>query len=58
MDELLSLHSYGRALSHSDGPSFRIDWSDDGETVVWGAGKLNMGQSRELGHDAFQSATS
>lgn len=57
MDELLSLRSYGRALSRSDGPSFRVNWSDDGETVVWDAGKLNMGQFRELGHDALQSAT-
>jgi hypothetical protein len=27
--ELLSLRSYGRAFSRSDGPSFRVNWSED-----------------------------
>jgi hypothetical protein len=33
MGELLSLRSYGRAFSRSDGSSFRVNWSDDSETV-------------------------
>jgi hypothetical protein len=31
--ELLSLRAYGRAVSRSDGPTFRVDWSDDSETL-------------------------
>jgi hypothetical protein len=31
--ELLSLRSYGRALSRTDSPSFRVHWSDNSETV-------------------------
>ncbi|KAK3680383.1 hypothetical protein LTR37_021276 [Vermiconidia calcicola] len=29
MGELLSLRTYGRAISRSDGPSFRVQWSED-----------------------------
>jgi len=57
MDELLSLRSYGRALSRTDGPSFRVNWSDDGETVKWDAGSLSMTQFRDLGHKAMQAAS-
>ncbi|KAK1838000.1 hypothetical protein CCHR01_19380 [Colletotrichum chrysophilum] len=31
--EFLSLRAYGRALATADGPSFRFDWSDDGQTI-------------------------
>jgi hypothetical protein len=47
--ELLSLRSYGRAFSRSDGPSFRVSWSDDSETVSWNDGKITMSQFRGLG---------
>lgn len=61
MGELLSLRSYGRAFSRSDGPSFRVNWSDDGETVSWSDGILSMKQFRELGarvHNQIAASTS
>jgi hypothetical protein len=33
MSELLSLRSYGRAISRSDGPSFRVNWHEDDQVV-------------------------
>lgn len=61
MGELLSLRSYGRAISRSDGPNFRVSWSDDGNAVTWDAGKqvgeLTMDQLRALGRTALNSAT-
>ncbi len=57
MGELLSLRAYGRAISHSDGPCFRVQWSEDSETVAWEHGRLEMDQLRRLGSTAVQSAT-
>lgn len=62
MGELLSLRSYGRALSRSDGPSFRVNWSADGETVSWdagmeGVGKLTMLDFRTLGRRAVANSS-
>lgn len=57
LGELLSLRSYGRAISRSDGPSFRVQWSDDSEKVKWDGGTLSMNRFRQLGHHAVQSAT-
>ncbi len=56
MGELLSLRSYGRAFSRSDGPSFRVNWSEDSETVSWTGGKLSMDQFRDLGARVYDSA--
>jgi len=56
MDELLSLRAYGRVLSRTDGPSFRVDWSKDSETVNWDGGKLTMEQLRRLSSEAVDSA--
>ena len=44
MGEFISLRKYGRAISHSDGPSFRVRWSDDGETVSWDDGPALEGR--------------
>ena len=56
MGELLSLRSYGRAFSRSDGPSFRVNWSEDLETISWADGKMSMDQFRELGARVYDSA--
>lgn len=56
MGELLSLRSYGRAFSRSDGPSFRVNWSDDLETISWNDGKLTIDQFRELGARVYDCA--
>jgi len=57
MGELLSLRAYGRSLSRSDGPSFRVQWSEDSETIAWNDGKITMNKIRQLGRHAYQSAT-
>lgn len=54
--ELLSLRSYGRAFSRSDGPSFRVNWDDDSQTVRWDNGALTLGQLRSLGCRALERA--
>lgn len=55
--ELLSLRNFGRSLSRSDGPSFRVQWSPDSQTVSWNVGQLSMNQFRVLSKTAFDSAT-
>jgi hypothetical protein len=56
--ELLSLRTYGRAMRQSDGPSFRVHWTEDSETVCWDGGSLSMSQFRSLGRSASSSARS
>ncbi len=58
MGELLSLLSYGRSISRSDGPTFRVRWSDDGECVSWADGRLSMNQFRQLGRKVLEDASS
>jgi hypothetical protein len=48
--EFISLRDYGRKIAHIDGPTFRVSWSDDGETVSYEGGSLQMNQFRALGH--------
>ncbi|KAM0714509.1 hypothetical protein Q7P37_009803 [Cladosporium fusiforme] len=57
LGELLSLRNFGRSLSRSDGPSFRVGWSPDSQTVSWDDGQLSMTQFRGLSKTAFDSAT-
>ncbi|KAF6802469.1 hypothetical protein CMUS01_15342 [Colletotrichum musicola] len=33
LGEFLSLRAYGRAVTPADGPSFRFNWSDDGQII-------------------------
>ena len=54
MGELLSLRTYGRAVSRSDGPSFRVSWSEDSNTIVWDDGRMHLNQFRELGLSALR----
>jgi predicted Fe-S protein YdhL (DUF1289 family) len=55
MGELLSLRSFGRAASRADGPSFRVSWSDDAQTISWYDGRIDMNQFRNLGEVVLQS---
>lgn len=50
--ELLSLRAYGRTVSRTDGPTFRVEWSDDGSSVRWDGGELTMADFRGIGHQA------
>ena len=56
LGELLSLGSYGRAFSRTDGPSFRVRWSDDGLTVSWTDGKLCLSEFRSFAQCSVDSA--
>jgi hypothetical protein len=47
--ELLSLRAYGRTVSRMDGPAFRVDWSQDGQSVRWDGGELPMAKLRGIG---------
>lgn len=51
--ELLSLRAYGRVLARTDGPVFRVDWADDGNSVEWEDGSLTMTDFCSLGHRAL-----
>ncbi|KAG9196772.1 hypothetical protein G6514_004692, partial [Epicoccum nigrum] len=57
MDELLSLRSYGRAIGRSDGPTFRVTWSEDAETVSWSGFDMTMDQFRKISYDTIAYAT-
>jgi hypothetical protein len=50
MGEFISLRDYGRSMAWTDGPVFRVRWSDDGETVHYRDSSLQMTQFRALGH--------
>jgi hypothetical protein len=50
--ELLSLRAYGRVVSRTDGPTFRVEWSHDGSSVRWDDGELSMADFRGIGHQA------
>jgi hypothetical protein len=54
--ELLSLRSYGRALSRADGPHFRVNWDQSRDTVGWEGGTLSTDQLRALGRKALERA--
>jgi hypothetical protein len=53
VSELLSLRSYGRVLIRTDGPAFRVDWTDDGASMQWENGSLIMMELYALGHRAL-----
>jgi hypothetical protein len=55
MNELLSLRDYGRVISRSDGPSFRVTWSEDSQIVSWDDQHLSMSQFRQVGQDPLQA---
>jgi hypothetical protein len=57
MDEFLSLRNYGRAISRSDGPAFRVTWSQDADIVSWAGVYLSMDQFRKISHDTIDCAT-
>jgi hypothetical protein len=51
--ELLSLRAYDRVLARTDGPAFRVDWTDDGTSMQWETGSLTMKDFCALGHRAL-----
>jgi hypothetical protein len=55
MGKLLSLRSYGRALSRTDGPSFRVNWSDNSETVSRDGGSLYIADLQRMGQHIVKS---
>ncbi|KAL2196647.1 hypothetical protein P885DRAFT_77767 [Corynascus similis CBS 632.67] len=56
--ELLSLRGYGRKLARSDGPVFRVQWSNDDEILSWDEGQISMEQFRALSYNLLRSVTS
>ena len=58
MSELLSLRSYRRALYRSDGSAFRVQWSEDGQTLSWAHGRLTLEVIRQLGQRVLADAAS
>jgi hypothetical protein len=55
MGELLSLRAFGRASSRSDGPSFRVRWTEDEDKVLWQDGQIDMDQFRRLSREVLES---
>ncbi|OHW95957.1 hypothetical protein CSPAE12_05386 [Colletotrichum incanum] len=58
LGEFLSLRAYGRTVSPADGPNFRFNWSDDGQTISWDDGRLSLQQFRSLAHDMVRHTAS
>lgn len=56
--ELLALRGYGRVLSRSNGPTFRVRWSDDGQSISWVDGRLSRDDFRRIGRQVLQDAAS
>ncbi|RGP58413.1 hypothetical protein FSPOR_11888 [Fusarium sporotrichioides] len=58
LDEFLSLLSYGRALSRSEGPVYHFYWSEDDQVLSWdGCLHLSMSSFRGLAREALRQAT-
>ncbi|KAG7406289.1 hypothetical protein Forpe1208_v014519 [Fusarium oxysporum f. sp. rapae] len=56
--EFLSLLSYGRALSRSEGPVYHFHWSEDDQVLSWdGCSHLSMTSFRGLAREALRQAT-
>jgi hypothetical protein len=53
--EFISLRSYGRSLSRSDGPSFRVHWGRDGQEIAWDEHRLSMSQFKDLSRSTLRS---
>ena len=56
--ELLGLRNYGRKLARSDGPVFRVRWSEDDQVLSWDEGRISMQQFRALSHGLLRSVAS
>jgi hypothetical protein len=52
----VSLRCYGRVVAQSDGPSFRVRWSEDGQVLSWDEGSLSLHQFRSIAHDVLRRA--
>jgi hypothetical protein len=50
--ELLSLRAYGRVVSRTDSPTFRVEWSHDSSSVRWDDGELSIADFRSIGYQA------
>ncbi|EWY79398.1 hypothetical protein FOYG_17443 [Fusarium oxysporum NRRL 32931] len=58
LGEFLSLLSYGRALSRSEGPVYHFYWSEDDQVLSWdGCLHLSMASFRGLAREALRQAT-
>jgi hypothetical protein len=58
LGEFLSLLSYGRALSRSEGPVYHFYWSEDDQVLSWdGCSHLSMTSFRGLVREALRQAT-
>ncbi|KAJ9413322.1 hypothetical protein FOXG_15071 [Fusarium oxysporum f. sp. lycopersici 4287] len=58
LGEFLSLLSYGRALSRSEGPVYHFHWSEDNQILSWdGCLHLSMASFRGLAREALRQAT-
>jgi hypothetical protein len=47
--ELLSLRMYDRVVARTDGPAFRVDWTDDKGSVKEEDGTMTMKEFKALG---------
>lgn len=56
MDELLTIRSYGRAICRSEGPTFRVQWSENGQVVSWDKHQLSMTQFRSISSTVLERA--
>ena len=45
-------------LLRSDGPTFRVRWSDDGQSISWVDGRLSIDDFRRIGRQVLQNAAS
>lgn len=54
--EFTSLRAYGREICRTDGPSFRVRWSEDGQTVYFNDTSVQMTEFQALGHRMLDNA--
>jgi hypothetical protein len=57
LGEFCSLRDFGRKALRSEGPSFWVRWSDDGQTLFFAEHRLQLSQFRQFAHSILETAT-
>ena len=57
LGEFYSLSDFGKKALRSEGPSFWVRWSDEGQTLFFAEHRLRLSQFRQFAHSILETAT-